>query len=373
TAFFDSATTKTARKSAARRGDELREKRASIVTHRKAPFCLEMVGVARKEYWETADRATRVGRDAMAKYLGLAIMADTGARSSNVTGPVMDTGVNRGKVLYDHGVKCSDVELEVERLEEGEGGLLVMTGGPGLRSYLSRPEVMVDGYAKVHTLTIVFLTSKTTTDDTASLPARAELARTTDLETRALQDLCDWFRQNEGQQADDYILSRYSPEPGGQRRLMQRSDLTTIVKHVAELCHCDPKAFATSSGRRCFSTHCVANEMPAEERNQRGGWAANSQVPMQNYTTMTVNRGIMALGGNAFGLEHVQRLSRHRMSEYPVLRCVGLEVLEHCIRRTGGQGGKEACKQRGRGASSIAGVWGPGGQEEVEQGSRGRG
>jgi hypothetical protein len=245
TAFFDSATTKTACKSAFRRGNELRDKRASLVTNRKAPFCLEMVGVARKEYWETVDR------DAMAKYLGLVIMSDTGARNSNVTGPVMDNGV-----------KCSKVELEVEGRE----------GGPGLQRYLSRPEVIADGYAKVHTLAIVFLTSKTTTDNTASLPARADLARIKDLETRALQDLCDWFRLNEGQQEDDYILSRHSLEPGGQRRLMQRSDLIAIVKQVAKLCNCDPQTFSTSSGRRCFSTHCVAN----------------SQVPMQSYTTLGV-------------------------------------------------------------------------------------
>jgi hypothetical protein len=219
TAFFESATTKTARKSAGRRGSELREKRASMATARKAPLCLSMVEVARQLYWETAVQSTRKGRDAMAKYLGLAIMADTGARSSNITGPVMDSGPNRGQVLYDHGAKCSDVEVEVERLEDGAEGMVVMTAGPALQSYLSRPEVMANGYAKVHSLTIVFLTSKTTTEDTVSLPTRAETARTTDLETRQLQDLCDWFRLNVGQQVDDYILARYSPEPGGQRRL----------------------------------------------------------------------------------------------------------------------------------------------------------
>jgi hypothetical protein len=266
-----------------------------MIHDKKVPLCLPMVH-ARTVFWDSASWDTEKGMDSRAKYLGMATMADTGCRNSNLTGPVKE----KGKVLHDHGVLCSSLEVEVEvgEGEAGKGGQKIdlLHAGPGLQACLARPEVHADGYAKVRNLELTFLTTKTTTDDTATLPPKAFIGRTTDLEARLLVDWLEWLRHNVGQQTTDYVLSRYSPEVGGQRRLMQRSDLATIIKHTAEAMGMDPKVFSTSSGRRCFTTHCIANGMPMDEMNQRAGWSYTSKVPNISYNSTVQNQGIMALG-----------------------------------------------------------------------------
>ncbi|KAJ1406343.1 hypothetical protein B484DRAFT_469530, partial [Ochromonadaceae sp. CCMP2298] len=312
-ALFESATVKTAKKCAARRGKELKAARKAKAAGKKVPLCHEMVDHARTHYWESKGW-TGKGMDCRAKYLGMATMADAGCRNSNLTGP---TKV-KGEVITDHGMTCDDVKVEVTVPPKAQGAetTALLNAGPGKRDCLLRNDVRANDYSKMMSISFTFLTTKTTKDGTDTVPAVARLGRTTEREERLLVDWLDWFVHNEGQLLGDYVLSRYSPETG-KRRLLQRADLADIIKATAVSFDMPPSAFSTSSGRKGYTTHCIANGMQAPEMHQRTDWARDSKVPLTFYNTQVTNRGMMALEGDAFGIGDVRRQVSRPVAQYP--------------------------------------------------------
>ncbi|KAJ1420804.1 hypothetical protein B484DRAFT_399717, partial [Ochromonadaceae sp. CCMP2298] len=103
----------------------------------------------------------------------------------------------------------------------------------------------------------------------------------------------------------------------GKRRLLQRADLADVIKATAVSFGMPPSAFSTSSGRKGYTTHCIANGMQAPEMHQRADWARGSTVPLTFYNTQVTNRGMMALEGDAFGIGDVRRQVSRPVAQYP--------------------------------------------------------
>jgi hypothetical protein len=78
----------------------------------------------------------------------------------------------------------------------------------------------------------------------------------------------------------------------------------------------DPAKFSTSSARKCFETYTTANGMLADERNRRAGWVQGSRTVDDHYNKLVHNRGVFVLGGEAFTLREVGRLTQAVVTDH---------------------------------------------------------
>jgi hypothetical protein len=277
-----------------------------------APMCLEMLDYAREVLWVQQSRVSAQGLDARAAYVAMALLVDTGKRVSSVTGPTFRKGV----LVADHGIIWSDVEVLTTRTE-GEGTTL-RAGGRSLRQYLgSQPEPTVEGqrrYPGVSGFTIKFFTEKVRVPEDRAQVDAIPFGRTNERENQFLEDIMDWARLSGDVEEGDYVCTRIHPDPRpgvlAGRRLLRRADVASAVKMSADAVGLDPAKFSTSSARKCFATFTTANGMLADERNRRAGWVQGSRTVDDHYNKLVHNRGVFALGGEAFTLREVGRLTQ---------------------------------------------------------------
>jgi hypothetical protein len=132
-------------------------------------------------------------------------------------------------------------------------------------------------------------------------------------------DLLDWLRFCPGGEHGDYLFTRYnpSPKPGSpiDKWLLQRADVAEAVKASATALDLDPAKFSTSSARKCFTTHTTANGLGEDKRNRRAGWVKGSKTVDDHYNKLLKSRGVFALGGDAFTIHDVARLTQRTITD----------------------------------------------------------
>jgi hypothetical protein len=205
---------------------------------------------------------------------------------------------------------------------EGEGTVL-RAGGRSLRQYLGTlaepQDVEERRYPGVLSFTIKFYTEKVRVPEDRAQVDAIPFCRTNDRENQFLEDVLDWARFCGEVEESDYVFTRIHPDPRPgvppTRRLLRRADVASAVKISAEALGVDAAKFSTSSARKCFATHTTANGMEADERNRRAGWVQGSRTVDDHYNKLVHNRGVFALGGAAFTLREVSRLTQAVVSD----------------------------------------------------------
>ncbi|KAJ1405073.1 hypothetical protein B484DRAFT_404565, partial [Ochromonadaceae sp. CCMP2298] len=256
-----------------------------------APMCIEMLDFAREALWAPQTWDSAKALDARAAYLAIALLVDTGKRVSSITGPTYKKGV----LVADHGILWSD--LEVISADPESDGTVLRAGGRSLRRYLNDQPEPLDAelrrYPGVLGFTVKFYTEKVRVSEDQAQVDAIPFGRINDRENQFLQDVMDWARHCGDVGEGDYVFTRVHPDPrpgvAATRRLLQRTDVAAakVLRHAT-----------------------TANGMLADERNRRAGWVPGSRTVDAHYNKLVHNRGVFALGGEAFTLRDVGRLTQ---------------------------------------------------------------
>lgn len=166
------------------------------------------------------------------------------------------------------------------------GGVLRLTGGEPIRSFLARSESTL---GDVEQMCFSFVTTKTTGRSKVRMPDEKSLARSSTLESQLLDDFCEWMLYS-GVLGSDEVFTRYATVNGGRGRLVEssrkvltRREVNDAIKGCAVRCGLPGASFSSKSLRSGASTQGKRNGDSDEQVCVRGGWARGSRVPANHY------------------------------------------------------------------------------------------
>jgi hypothetical protein len=276
---FGEPSIKRTRKGPTLSAQELREAAQKKEQTVKLPVFSKMIMDMRAEYVGKTDPATSDGIDKRSTYCGCAYGLDKGHRVGEYT-------LREGK-RADHCIRASLVEITFA------GGAVLTVGDP-LREYLrANPQWEAESVWFNHP------SSK------AGKRENSIFGRT-ELEKQFMHDLISFWR-DAGTMPTDEIFTRYHQ---GSRKVLTRREVNKAIKDFGVTSGGAPRTrFSSKSLRIGSNVQLRLAGVPAEERNENGGWAKGSTVPDRHYdvdipcTTapqarQTCSRGVFATIGD---------------------------------------------------------------------------
>jgi hypothetical protein len=327
TSFFNEGLVKRARSAAGYTVEETRTRLMERTLKSILPLIMPMLQWLRDNFWggEDCSWSTKEGLDRRLIYLTVCLGFDSGPRISNLVKPDR-------KAQEDHGMRAGAMEVSFRRSVGGE--LEKLVGGRELHTALQemrrslRDVERAKGiparrtqtcFPQVERVDFKFVTSKTTRKVRTTVPREVALMRRSPAESRLVDDLLWWVYHSPKLVSSDYLFVRYDPKKDGVRegeagvRQPRRKEVAEAIKKCAAAFRFDPARFSTKSMRVGFATFAESVDMPVLERNDRGGWAVDSIVPVVYYAHRAASRGAFAMAGDpgsqmeGFTMDDLQR------------------------------------------------------------------
>ena len=231
-------------------------------------------------------------------WLACCISFDRGPRISNLTLP-------NSKMAVDHNIRCMNAKFLVRYTRSTESDVKTISAGG---------EMVNIAIGQVVSLTLDFVTSKTTGSGRSHQIVPALITRTTARSTQLLEDFVN-FVQHSGASGDDPLLSFYRTSPKTHKRMrkiLRRKEINDEIKACAVRCGLPAHYFSSVSLRKANATVSSLAGASASERNVTGGWAPESRVPDVHYDHSKRIAGALDAathhGANAVATLNIERI-----------------------------------------------------------------
>eukprot|EP01036_Dinobryon_divergens_P034292 gene34292-44295_t len=283
---FDNGLVCRAKKGGRRSTEEARECSAGGAKREKFPMPLDIILDSKSSFW-VQGKWDKEGLDRKAVWLGIAIGFDSGLRVGNYT---MAEGVQE-----DHGIRAGQLTFVV--MDHLEGQFLV-PGGEKLRDALQDKG---KNEREVSAVMMNFSSNKTSNKSRGEVLEPKYISRRNEMEGALLDCLVSWIMMS-GVLEDDGLFTRYGDD--GKMRQLRRRDVNEGIKEICESRGLDSNHFFSKSLRKGFVNAANMCGVSERDRNARGGWVRDSQVPDRVYGLSLRSEGAFAFSeGNERGVE----------------------------------------------------------------------
>ena len=273
-----------------KRNQNKREKaKGDNKTKPKLPLTGDMVRKTRELYWERLEGWTTREMDKRAIWLGLGLAFGSGLRPGMFT---LAEGLDE-----DHCIRFRSMQIT---LVNGS----TITGGTTLVNWLKEDKKNIK---RVRSIDCVFDTHKTWKTNESQAAKIKTIGRRSEEEILLLENMLEWW-MNANTRKNDEVFTRYSST--GTRRVLNRKDVATGIKLVANEMGLPQDRFSCKSLRSGYATHCGAKGVTSEEYSERGTWVKDSKVPNKHYQNEIGGIGAMGRGLNGVTLKELWSLSK---------------------------------------------------------------